>query len=663
MIQPDINQTKQNIHIISKMQQSNSNEFDNTTNVSAPSLPGQSVVTKGCSDNDDVTNNNNPTKSYFQNEDNPDKMFVRLEHVSLHRFVLYRKNNDSFSKIEVRDEDKEDMERLVQDAGNNSIVTSSQLKAMDNEILNKINIDKYLSYEKFEEKSQFFVNLIMDNGLQNNVLKFDESSKQFRRISVEEIYQYLKTKFSSRSRTTTNSTSTTKKMKQEKGPTKLSPKKKHTTSSQGAKTNNYISTWKSNHPLKTSLKFGNIYYDLESQDTWSKYITRYDMSEEDALKEYKKENYINEESHSFYSVIHPLYDEYELNIWNGSHRLKYHQERKGRTCIHANTKIRLKIPSPIECNMKSFFVLFNSKLVHGGSKSCRESLLSMHSRYNFRLFSFIIQSYHDTRMKLSPGAIDEKLHPTQNVELLNTRKDEIDHNSFEICDPDTCNVCEPHRLKTPELEIDVRREYMAKKEYVKRMKSRNKVQWNVDLHGVQRPDSYVCGDLDEHGWEVHEGIDYMRDNRYKFLRMHIDVMNNISERDWSNILGNNGRSFVRFENLSWLGRRSKQVELSGQFILDYCFKDLSHKLSQIRGFQQHSRQGEIFFTNKKVIPSQQPHRDYVRLKHAQEQSSATGSKKTTPSATISSNQNKANNTGQGVRSTKRARRSTDRYTI
>ena len=52
--------------------------------------------------------------------------------------------------------------------------------------------------------------------------------------------------------------------------------------------------------------------------------------------DYDEDKYRKEHSHSLYSVIQPFFDEYELVVFNGSHRLSYSPNPNEHFCVHAN---------------------------------------------------------------------------------------------------------------------------------------------------------------------------------------------------------------------------------------------------------------------------------------------------------------------------------------
>lgn len=510
---------------------------------------------------------------------------ITNDNIKNFRYVLRRKNNKNFK-------DMKDVQ-----------VTYYQVNGIDIDILSRYNLEIYSNLNHQEELVQFIVNIMIDCDLIGQILKFDEEQQVFRIISSEKIFDYLQVAFRNRCKKINDTVSKEKMGTKGEVSTKLRQKEKEKNAFEiGYNTSHNIL-----HPINSGLKFGiNINLDPKEQDQWSGLICKANAPENMPIDDIKH-MYANEKSHSLFSVIHPLFEEYDLIVYNASHRLDYSLNNSKRSLIHSCSRIKIRIPPPNETDMKSFFIIFNSRLVHAGSKTFRQGLLSSHHRCNFRLFAYCMQSCHDTCTKLlrlenyNGDLSEDYVHE-------HTRSDHIDHVSFDLCDPTSCLCCKKYVTNNRNLEgsgdiiIDVKHEYKYKKE-----KRKTKF---VDMHKFVRPKSYICGDLDSHGWEVHVGIDYMKDkNNYKFLRFHLEALHQSSDRLWTRIPKSPGREYMKLTDLK--GNLRAQTRLSRKYLNDICINDLSKRISQIRGFSNNGIQDPLLFVNKKTCQEQFPHRDFT----------------------------------------------------
>lgn len=539
---------------------------------------------------------------YFANESN-NEIYVLNESVGNYEYVLNRKYQKGFEHILEEQTSVPKKDKLSNCKGQkvgDLLISKRQEDRLKQEVFTDRNLNQYASilmmYDKKETplKSQFLVNLIIDNNLQGNVLKYDEDMKLFKKVYTEEIYKYLEENFSKKTRTM-------RRNKNKKQTTKKTKSIEKATSSSSC-TKKTLTTHQSDHPLRNYLMYGNKFYKMEHyQDSWFNKVMKGMNEKETDLNKYTKNEYIEEKSHSMYSVIHPLFEEYELILYNGSHRLAYPIHQGEHTCVHSCSRIKLKIPAPSpSTGWKTFFVIFNSKLVHCGSKAYRESCLSAHHRFNFRLFTYAIQSYQGTRSKLSPS-VNEDDKNADNFIVQNTRTESIDHTTFELCDPYQCETCK--KIKEKETVIDVENEYTRK----------GSKSMDSDIHHSIRPSSYVCGDLDEHGWEVHVGVDYMNSTvQFKYLRYHLETLfYSGTKTHWSEVVNSGGRSFMRLDTM--IKSNNRQFLASRKYLVQVISKELSDILMNIRGFKNHTLQGRILFVNRGICREQLPHRDYKPL--------------------------------------------------
>ena len=544
---------------------------------------------------------------YFVGEEDITCTHISEDDLHKYKYVIKRERNKKLEDI-VRNDAKRKSTRTARSAsrGTNlqspsgespseeeesSLLSYVQMGALDRDIFSTQHLETYCtllpqgrksrSISKDHLKAKFIQNLMHDFGLRRNVLKYDEKKKIFRLLSVEEIYQFLLKKF----------TEKTTKARKEKSETRTNKK--------GGK----CTTKNIDHPIHEQLKFGEIFYkDPKDQDEWFNMVmnaSNPEKAEENVTKYTQEDQYLKDKAHSMFSVIHPLFEEYELIIYNGSHRLAYPKSDNEHTCVHERTRIKLVIPKPSDKNrMKTFFVIFDSRLVHAGSKARRESPLSDYYLTNFRLFHVAMQSYQGTKSKLS-AEVNEEDKEGDYVDTY-TRHDTIDHTTFEICNPYKCPLCNP--FKEEEVIIDVQEEYAKLQELKRTTRS-------------HRPKSYVCGDLDEHGWEVHVGVNYYTKTssdspKYKFFEFMVRALFDGPKTSWRNIVNNSGRSYHKLTDL--VNTNDKQFLKSRQYILDVFYKDLEDIVRNIRGFHNYQSSGQLLLANRGVCDEQKPHRDFFK---------------------------------------------------
>ncbi len=515
-----------------------------------------------------------------------------------------------------------------------NIVTQEQVNGLQKDIFSNKNIelfvDIYRTYPNttYPMTSQFLVDITIDYELQQQVIKYDEETKKFKLLTTEEILCYMRHHFLLKTRTERDMI-----IKKQKEQIKAVQKKEAvvitTTNVTTTKTlpsivadTEYVSVNdKKRHPINTWMTFGYRFYKPEDEDDWSSAVIQKNDFSKTVLGDYTKEKYRNEMSHSLYSVIHPFFDEYELVVLNSSHRLACNSDVSGssqRKCVHENTKVRIRIPSPLDSNLRTFMIIFNSRLVHAGTRSYRDGHLSSQHRLNFRLFSYVMQSYQGTKSKLT-GESSLSFEEIDNDEHIDhTRRGKIDQTSFEVCDPTTCNICKEfpkqvdRKVPRKDVVVDVKKEWILQQNKAKTT--------HKDLHGNVRPASYVCGDLDIHGWEVHQGVQYMYDqgvqyvhddlDNLKFLRLHLEHLHRKSNSHWKTITKSTGRDYMILEDIH--GIKNKQTVASMNYLKEVCCARMICILSEIHGFDNCRMLGPNLLANRKKCLDQKYHRDYTR---------------------------------------------------
>ena len=567
--------------------------------------------------NVDVLDDDVPKYKYIVPRERNKSLFnIRKQYKACADRVSIHSNNDTRS-------DRLLEEEIIQ-------VSSKQLLSLENIVFTPYNLEKFSALFSYQQQrnyyiSQFIVNIIMDNELQGNVIKYNESRMIFQRLTCEELYAFLRKKFLSttidlRKKSNEDHVDINNNVTKRDGTLSFTKTNNELKTRQMSTIRDYISANNENrHPINTYMKFGYRFYDADKdQSDWITAILHDNKPMKIAVSNaYNKEKYKNELSHSLYSIIHPLYEEYEFVLFNGSHQLAYplHHESKKVTTVHSNTKIRIRIPPPEDVDLQTFFIIFDSRLVHGGTHAHRESLCSSTHRINFRMFAYAMKSYNDTKALLqcnNEHSDDELKHGEEigkgkDFVIDHTRKGEVDYTSFEICGRNQCNLCKkfPKAVSSPhETVIDIKNEYFYQK--------RSPMKY-IDIYGLVRPESFVCGDLNVHGWEVHTGIPYAQDiDKYKFLRLHLEFLyNRNSTNVWKNIQASPGRQYMKLDQLR-MPHTNKQVIASQQYLNDVCFSSLHQLVVNIHSFKNNKLQGNSVLANRGKCANQNLHRDYKR---------------------------------------------------
>lgn len=558
--------------------------------------------------------------SYFACEQNPDSLFVENNEIHQYPFIIPRKNNASLQNVTLKGVEDDTLQQpsLQEDekreGSQQNLISTEQINNFNNIIFTNANLDDfskiYLTYGSKEAhlwSIPFLINIILDYNLQYRAIKYDEDTNRFKVVTSNEIFNFLQKHFMKRTQLYRKKTTELQQL-QRKEDNKANIAK----TEKEKNVHSYISANDNDHPINSWMSFGLKFYNKpKDEDNWSKCVNQSDEMFVNVIKnDYDEDKYRNEHSHSLYSVIQPFFDEYELVVFNGSHRLSYSPNPNEHFCVHANTRVRLQIPSPTETDLNTFMILFNSRLVHCGTKSSRENPTSTNHRLNFRLFSYVIQSYYDTNVKIQKLTKKDPSESDNDVIITNTRKGTIDQTSFEVCNPLQCETCKtcPSRKgnikegRIADVIINIREEYFKRK--------RNPDQEYKDGHGIERPRTYLCGDLDKHGWEVHYGVDYMKNyDELKFLRMHLEHLHlHSGSKVWNTIVKSNGREYMKLENT--LGISNLQTLSSMKFLQEVCAQKIHNIVVNIRGFTNSHLEGQNLLANRKRCTEQNYHRDF-----------------------------------------------------
>ena len=606
-----------------------------------------------------------PGNSYFVHKlmDGTD-FYVTNDKIHNHTFVIGREHN----------------RRLP-------LVSDEQKKAFHTIVFTTCNLESFVEiYRQYPDIGrelgiQFVTNMMIEYDLlQNSTLKYEEHSNMYRLATSEEIHKFLHTSFMHRTSKTRSSlpsfrvgkkkgaaaikntvqTGGIKEKATDQAKMKKSPRKTKKNSNEEStqlQSFPFISANDKSHPIHKWMKYGYKFYKNIRQDEWCAAII--DGKDLHAMqKSYSPSQYREELSHSLFSIIHPLYEEYDLFVLNGSHRVAYGKTNvpTNRPSIHSNTKLKLKFCDPMKTNLQSFFVIFNSRLVHCGAKSKRENILAPNPKVNHRIFAYAVSSFSDTKTKLfsrrkndkekdhneakgeakghdeeAKGHDDEaKGHDHEEDFMYEyTRNNTIDQTSFTVCDPTKCDVCKkwPNNKNT-NVVIDIEKEYLAHKKSGFKKK--------FDRNQIPRPTSYLCGDLDVHGWEIHYGIKYLKDSdSFKFLRAHLEYLHNHGGKNWKQITKSKGRYYMKLEET--VDVKNKQCTYSMKYLRDVCYTQISDIVENIVGFRNHCLQGRTILANRKHCIEQHYHKDYYPPLPSNSTSHAASSSTSTAKVVIPNN--------------------------
>ena len=545
---------------------------------------------------------------YFVEDLNMDNMVVKTEEVHQYSYVCNRPNNAGFHLVGGNGKDCNGVQIKV---------SERQLYGLRRDIFNQETKILFNSLDSKYMKEQFVVNLIIDNHLQNNILKFDENQRKFFRLPMENIFQYVYDTLSRKSNKGKKRVSAKNRTEIVKGAKSKTPKD----SSQVQETR-LLTSYDKAHPLNCKMKFGKYFYrPWDLQNEW--YRLLFHGSKDEKLN-YNSNDYVQEKSHALFSVIHPLFEDYEFILFNGSHRLRDPPNYNEHTLVHEGTRIRVKMPGISATNSTSYFIIFDSKLVHCGAKAKRESMFSQSKCKCMRLFSYVYQSFHGTQDKLSLNQTKGSSKNDDDSIIQYMRTDMFDRSSFRLCDSLTCELCRNVTVgqknhSSSELVIDISREATAKRLNLRSTtklavkENMNKTANTTTSSSSIHPESYICGDLDIHGWEVHTGIDTMsvrnKDNKFRFLNYHLENLLMV-DRLWKGISMNAGRSYLKLVELDETTR--EHVKMSKKFILNKCFPEISNIISNIQGFKNHNMHGNLILANRGNCKEQIPHKDYKK---------------------------------------------------
>ena len=434
-----------------------------------------------------------------------------------------------------------------------------------NVIFHYSNVANFSKLDNGPQKDQFLSKLIETFDLVDKtkviILKYDETNKKYYIQNSQQIFDYLKNRFkylkSSYLRTETKSY--------------------HLQSQSTIHSQNMFSTSIDEILSKSPIKFKNIY------------------KQQDCIE-------VMSPDWPWYSMWHTLVQEASIILYSGSHRLKHNAK------IHRCTKLKLQFPSE-----KAFMLLFDGRTVHCGDYS-RVEKDSFNYSHDARLFSYVTLNGNN-------DAIGQKRKTRTKGEIEYSQRftNKIDTNSFKMCSciskgsydmddtvPDVCTICDPtiDSMKTwnyheQAIIVDILSEHRNKKN--------NNCKYNKHSPGL------VCGDIEEYGWAVYEGINF---NHFDYIKLRSDMMKLIHDNSWkqkwiglqNSCTKTNNRKMLDIGSLENVSSKSSTKEdLS---TIQNIFTNIESRLQSIVYFKTACLTSRVVLANFGFVPQQQQHRDY-----------------------------------------------------
>lgn len=304
------------------------------------------------------------------------------------------------------------------------------------------------------------------------------------------------------------------------------------------------------------------------------------------------------ENNRTFSVIHQFFNNTELVLYSFSHRLTPSLTEE-QPIIHGATRIRLRLEA--NC-IQSFFVVFNSSLIHCGSETKYSNPTEYSGSKNPRLFGYISKE----------GSLLDKTSNETNT---------VDYSSFQFCNEMNCTTCQTAKKKSVfhggEFVINAFDEYVC----VEAKKGKDSKKNNNESVATKRKRAkskvhggryFVFGDLEKYGWAVYRGIRFIagheRDTLFiqNNLRSIIARSNSSGTYSWSTIEpGRKSYSIVSSDHV--VSGRSGGDHLTGDIV--NMHDRLEKRLREIKGFEKCKLYDSSVIINDGACPVQAPHRD------------------------------------------------------
>ena len=277
---------------------------------------------------------------------------------------------------------------------------------------------------------------------------------------------------------------------------------------------------------------------------------------------------------NMFSVIHSTVKEpFNFNVYNASHRLEENE------VVDPRSKVTIKFPQD-----GSYFIVFHGRLVHcGGSSIQTENNNVLKSA---RLFSYLIVPDHNAnftgnvrstpRLLKYKNVLKEGTVDTTSFSMMSTQWNDDEENIS------WCNTIELPSNKTI-------------------------IENNATVNTKNKPISPVVGNMNEDGWEVYEGVDFL--NKYPLFHKQLDKLNSSKSKHWKGISSTKRKLYVLsdIENVT-NGVMNKYRDLYQPFT------DLLKLLRKVPYLDEVNMDNKAILSNFGYVPEQDPHRDYHSIK-------------------------------------------------
>ena len=286
-----------------------------------------------------------------------------------------------------------------------------------------------------------------------------------------------------------------------------------------------------------------------------------------------------------YSIIHQFFNNTDIVLYNYSH-LIIADDPKHVPLLHTCSRVRIRLEA--NC-LTSFFIIFNSTLVHCGSESIVGNANEYYANPNPRMFSYVTRD-------------GSALNKAKNV--TNT----IDKHSFSFCDVDNCKVCQniiqKGKFKNNELVLNAYDEYACR---LCMKKADEKSSRKSSSHHSRY---LVFGDLEKMGWAVYRGIQFSPSNRKEcmFIQSNLrDIISYKHTQKWKSIQP--GRKYIKVVSLEKnIASRKPDYSSVGDLISMHDKLELRLR-NEIKGFENCKLYDSTVIINDGPCPLQFPHRD------------------------------------------------------
>ena len=320
-----------------------------------------------------------------------------------------------------------------------------------------------------------------------------------------------------------------------------------------------------------------------------------------------------------YSMIHSMFEPFDLVLYNGSHKIP------NGVLTHYHTRIVLRFPSTV-----NLFILFHGNLVHSGAKGYFETSLkrnndnySMHYCVSMRAFAYLSKDGNCSRNERK----NKNYKPVNNhTETNSIKKSEykgcicmiddggkVDVNKTTVKSPHitedmlTCDECKEYINKNRFIKDDNGIEICLDKAYMEKMVNLKKKARKTYLEPI-------IGDIEEHGWAVYEGIPAK--NIKKCGKLFNDcrdlIYNNYRKIPWKQLqnkpVAGSGRYGFKISEGYFNIKYGKEDRLAS--IIEFFKKIEEDCIKKIHGFDKAKFSEGHLLRNVGPLNEQPPHRDY-----------------------------------------------------